>query len=84
MAKILRKSSENLKTQFLKLSVSIGQKSIIHHYYIQNVVDEIQIRVYTNNVKFVHHFSQFISVKVKKILTTFQPQFREKLKQLRL
>ena len=46
MAKILRKSSENHEAQFPKCNVFIGEKSIFHHYYIQNIVDGIQIRIY--------------------------------------
>ena len=42
MAKILK----NDKAQFPKLSVFVGQKSILRHFYIQNVEDGIQIRIY--------------------------------------
>ena len=43
MVEIFRKSSENGKAQFLKLSVSVCQKSIFRHHYIQNVKDGIKI-----------------------------------------
>ena len=52
--------------QFPKFSVFIGQKSIFHHYCIQNLKDGIQVKVYNTNNESVNHFSQFISVKVKK------------------
>ena len=41
MTKMLRKS--------VKTSVFMGQKSILHHYYIQNVIDGIESQVYTIN-----------------------------------
>ena len=72
---MLRKFLENHKAQFSKLIVFVGQKSILRHYYIQNVKDGIQIRVYTICKESVAHFSQFISVKVKKILRKYQAQF---------
>ena len=66
MTKISRKSQENPEDEFPKLSFFIGQKSIFRHYSIQNVKDGTQIRVYKINNESVIHFSQFISVKVKK------------------
>ena len=78
MAKLLRKSQGLIP----KLSAFIGQKSILHHYYIQNVKDRTQIRVYTINKESVTHFSQFTSVKVKKILRKSQVQYTEKLRKL--
>ena len=66
MTKILRKSMEIHKVKFEKLSVSIGQKLMLRHYCIQNVEDEIQIRVYKINRESVNHFSQFTSVKLRK------------------
>ena len=60
-----QKSQENRKTQFPKLSVVPGQKSILHHHYIQAVKEGIQIRVYTINIESVIHYSQFISIKAK-------------------
>ena len=45
MAKILRIYLENCKAKFPKLSVFVGQKSILHHYYSRNVKEGIQIRV---------------------------------------
>ena len=59
-AKILGKSQSSI-------SKIVGQKSILHHYNIQNVKDGIGIRVYTVNKQFATHFSQFNSVKVKKM-----------------
>ena len=70
----------NDKAQFSKLSVFVGQNSILRHYHIQNVVVGIQIRVYTINKESVICFSQFISVKVKKLLRISQTQFREKFR----
>ena len=64
MAKILRKSQGSIS----KTKCFIGQKSILRHYYIQNVKDGIQIRVYKVSKEREPHFSQFHSVKVKKIL----------------
>jgi len=49
----------------------------IRHYYVQNIKDGIQENVTT-------HFSQFISVKIKKNLRKSQAQFRKKLRTLRL
>ena len=57
LKKILRKSLGSIPK--LK-SVFIGQKSILDHYYIQNVKDEIQIQVYKINKKSATHFSQII------------------------
>ena len=53
-------------------------------YCIQNVKDGIQIQVYNINNESLSHFSQFITVKVKKNLRKSQAQFREKLRKLRL
>ena len=84
MAKILRKSEENQMAQFPKLSVSVGQNSILRRYYTQNIKDGIQIRVYTPELESVTCFSQFISVKVKKVLRTCQAQFGERVRKLQL
>ena len=46
--------------------------------------DGIQIQVNNINNESVNHFSQFISVTVKKNLRKSQAQFREKLRKLRL
>ena len=46
--------------------------------------DGIQIQVYNINNESENHFSQFLSVKVKKKLRKSQDQFREKLRKLRL
>ena len=45
MAKILRKSQENHRTQLPNL-VFLFAKSILRHCCIQNVKDRIQIQVY--------------------------------------
>ena len=39
---------------------------------------------YARQTEMVTHFSQFISVKVRKMLRKSQAQFREKLRRLRL
>ena len=84
MVKILRKSYENHVAQFPKFSVSTVQKSIFRRFCIYNVKDGIQIQIYNINNESGSHFSQFISVKVKKNLIKSQNQFREKLRKLRL
>ena len=84
MVTILRTSSQNHEAQFPKFSVFIRQKSMLRRYYIQNVKDGIHIQVYNVNNESVNHFSQFISVKVKKNLRKSQAQFRGKLRKLRL
>ena len=61
----------------------ISQKSVFRRYCIQNVKDGIQIQVYNITNESVNHFSQFVSVKVKKNLRKSQAQFREKLRKLR-
>ena len=63
----LRKSQENNEAQFPKLSVFVGQNSILCHYCIQNVNDGIQSQVYKIKKENIAHSSQFISVKVKEI-----------------
>jgi len=57
---------------------------IFRRYCVQSVKDGIQIQAYNINDGSVNHFSQFISVKVKKNLRKSQAQFREKLRNLRL
>ena len=84
MFKILRQSKENHQAQFPQFSVFIAQKSIFRHYCIQKVKDGIQIQVYNCKNEIVTHFRQFILVNVKKNLRKSQPQFREKLRKLRL
>ena len=64
---ILRKSQENYKAQFPKLIVFVGQKSILRHCYTKNVKVVILIRVCRINKGNVTHFSQFMSVSVKKL-----------------
>ena len=84
------KSYENHEARFPNFSVFIGQKSIFCRYCIQNVKDRIQTQVYNElytqvynvNNESVNHFSQFISVKVKKTLRNFTAQFREKVKKI--
>ena len=51
---------------------------MLRHYYIQNVKDRIQIRVYKISKESITHFRQFISVKFKKLLRKSQAQFEEK------
>ena len=51
MAKISRKSLENQEITIPKLIVFVGQKVILRHYYMENVRDTIQIRVYKINKK---------------------------------
>ena len=70
--------SKTIKAQFPKLSIFVGQESIVCHYYIQNVKDGIHIRVHKINKERVTNSSQFISAKVTKIVRKSQPQFREK------
>ena len=84
MVKILRKSKENHEAQLQNFSVFIGQTSIFRRYCIQNIKDGIQILVYKIKNESVTHFSQFVSVKVKKNLRKFRAQFREMLRKLRL
>ena len=67
-----------------KIKCFFGQKSVFRRYCIQNAKDGIQSQVYNINNECVNHFSQFISVKVKKNLRRSQAQFREKLRKLRL
>ena len=57
-------------------------RSILCHYYIQNVKDGIQIRLCKISKEIVTHFSQFISVKVDKILRTPQARFLGKVKKI--
>ena len=80
MVKILRKSYENHKAQFPKLSVFVGQELIFRHDYIQDIKDGIQII----NKERVTHFGQLISVKVKTILRKSQVQFQKKFRKFRL
>ena len=73
-------------TAFSKLSAFVRKKSKLHHYYIQNVKDRVEVRVYTISKERVEltNFSQYISVKVEKILRKSQAQIKEKLRKLRL
>ena len=61
MPKILR----NHKAQFPNVNVFVSQKSIVQHYYIHNVKDGIQIRVYEISKESETHLSQFVAVKVR-------------------
>ena len=75
MVKILRRSYENGEAEFPKFCVFIGQSSIFRRCCIQNFKDGIQIQVDNINNESVNHFSQFISVKVKKNLRKSQVNF---------
>ena len=78
-------SKDNLnKAQFIKVSIFGGQKFTLRHYYIQNVKNGIQIRVYKINKESVPHFRQLISVNVTKILRKSHAQFRGKLRKLKV
>ena len=48
---------------------------ILRHCYIQNVKDRLRIRVYKIDKESVIHFSQFTSVKVKKVLGNLRLSF---------
>ena len=84
MAKLLRKSLKNHKAKFPNLSVFVGQKLILQHYFIQNVKNGVQTQVCTIDKETVTHLSQFILVELKKSLRKSQTQLREKLRNLRL
>ena len=80
MTKIFRLSFKNLK-KITRLNFQIKcfcwhVKSILNHYFIQNVKDGIQFRAHTINKDSVSLYIQFISVKVKKILRKFYENFR--------
>ena len=53
LRKIIRKSLGSISA----IKCSVGQKQILHHYYIQNVKGGNQIRVYMINKESVAHFS---------------------------
>ena len=57
------------------LSVFAGQKFILHHNYIQNVEDRIQIWLYKITKERATHFVLFMPVKGKKILGKSHAQF---------
>ena len=44
MAKVLENLMKITWLNFKKLSVFVGQKSILHHYYIQNYYEGIQTK----------------------------------------
>ena len=67
-----------------KLRYFSCQKSILRHYYIQNIKDRTKIRVHKIKKRRVTRFSQFTSVTVNETLRKYQAQFREKLGRLRL
>ena len=75
MVKILRKPYENHEAQLPKFSVFIGHTMILCRYCIQHVKGRIQIQVYNANNESVSHFSQLISVKVKKNLENLTLNF---------
>ena len=78
------KSEEGQEARFPKLGVFVGQKVIFRHYCIQNFKDGIQIRICKINNEIVIHFTQCVSVKVKRILRKPQAQFRGKSRKSRL
>ena len=88
MVKIFRKSSENLqkirRLNFQNLVSSLAKNLYFVVIAFKMLKGGVQIQVYNINNEFVAHFSQFISVKVKKHLRKSQAQFREKLRKLRL
>ena len=57
---------------------------MLRHYYIQNVNDGNHVRVYEISKEIVAHLSQFISVKLNKILRKSKVQCQKKLRKLRL
>ena len=82
MVKISRKSQENHEAQFPKFSAFIGQKSIFCCYCIQNSKDGIQVQLYKSNNESINHFSQSISVKVKKKLIKILGSISGKVKKI--
>ena len=70
--------------RFPKLKVFAGQKSMLRHYCIQNVKERVYIQICNIGKGRVSHFSQFVLVKVRKILRKFQAQLRETLRRLKL
>jgi len=66
--KSLRKSKKITRLNLQKLSVFVGLKLILRHYYIQIAKERIHIRVYKIKKGSVTQFIQFISAKLKKIL----------------
>ena len=78
------KSLEYQEAQFPEFNVLVGQKSIFRRYCAQTAKVRIQFRVYRINKDSMAHFSQFISVKVKKYLGKSQAKVQEKLRKLRL
>ena len=65
MVKSIRMSWESHEAHFPKISVFIWPNLMLRHYFIQNVIDGIQIRINIINNESVNHFSQFILIKVK-------------------
>ena len=57
-----------MEAQLPKLSVFVGQESMLCQYCIQIFKDGIQIRVSERNKEILAHCSQFISVKGKVML----------------
>jgi len=84
MVKILRNLKEITRVNFQNLVFSLAKNRYFVVIAFKMFKDGIQIQVYNITNKSVSHFSQFISVKVKKNLRKFQAQFREKLRKLRL
>ena len=65
MANILRKSQVSIS----QISIFVGQKSILHTYYMQSVKDGIEIQVFHDeHIESVAHIRHLISAKVKQML----------------
>ena len=62
----LKWPKENCKAQYSHFSVFVDKKSILRHYYIQDLKDRILIRVYKINRERITYYRRLISVKVKK------------------
>ena len=80
LKKILRESRGSISEMYCFYWPNID----IRRYCIENNKDGIQIQVHNINSETLNHFSQLISVKVKKNLRKSQAQFRDKLRKLRL
>ena len=65
-----------------KFCVFIDQKSIFHLYCFYNVKNGIQLPAYNINKECVNHFSQFISIKVKKNLRKISRSISGKVKKI--
>ena len=83
MAKILRNLEKITRLNFQKLVFLMARNRYLVVIPFEMLNMEFILK-YTILITKVNHFSQFISVKVKKNLRKFQAQFREKLRKLRL